>query len=289
MTDLGRRLIEEEEDMFVPPMVAQLPAFARGKTGFAKFAENCQYYYGQMTRTQKILAYATLALCGVGLILFAVFHRQIFALFGPFLESWRTMRFGSVILVLLMTVTSFPPFIGYTTVVTIAGILYGVWYGWLISAVTTVVASYLCFIVCRRYFVEAANRLAERNEVFSALSYTLQYDGMKLLWMIRMSPLSFSLSNTVLSSIHTVTPRNFVLATLWSTPKLFIHTFIGSRLSYIGDEHMDRTSVILNYISILAGVFFAAVSGWAIYKRTARRVEQIREEHSRLQRMGGEF
>lgn len=55
---------------------------------------------------------------------------------------------------------------------------------------------------------------------------TLDSDGLKLLWMIRMSPLPFSFSNAALSTIHTISPKNFAIATALSTPKVCLFGFV---------------------------------------------------------------
>ena len=58
-------------------------------------------------------------------ILFLVYNHQIFAWLAPVAKRWRDWRAGWVILWIATFVTAFPPMIGYSTCVTIAGFVYG--------------------------------------------------------------------------------------------------------------------------------------------------------------------
>lgn len=91
---------------------------------------------------------------------------------------------------------------------------------------------------------------------FAALSLTLKHDGIKLLWMIRLCPLPYSISNGAMSTFPTVSPSAFMLATAAATPKLLIQVWIGDRLSILAeadDQKMDPKVKLLNWFSIIFG------------------------------------
>ncbi|KAK9460800.1 uncharacterized protein V1516DRAFT_626233, partial [Lipomyces oligophaga] len=195
------------------------------------------------------------------------------------------LRGGTLILFLLILLTSFPPFMGYTTVITLAGLVYGLEKGWIISALSTVLSSYLCFVACRAYFFDFAQRLAHGNRNFEALALTLEHGGLNLLWLIRLSPLPFSFSNAALSTIHTITPHSFAIATALSTPKILIPVFIGSRLRTLGDDSVDTTAKIVNVLSIIVSGALAAGTGWIIYHRTTHRAQLLQAELERTREL----
>lgn len=58
-------------------------------------------------------------------ILFLVFSERIFAWLQPVAEKWKNLRGGWLILWALTFVTAFPPVIGYSTCLTLAGFVYG--------------------------------------------------------------------------------------------------------------------------------------------------------------------
>ena len=104
---------------------------------------------------------------------------------------------------------------------------------------------------------------------FEALSIVLQHDGLKLLVMIRLCPLPYSISNGAISTFPTVQPLMFALATAAATPKLLIAIFIGSRLAAIAKkgEKMDASTKAINWASIILGGVLGVLTGWLIYKR----------------------
>lgn len=115
------------------------------------------------------------------------------------------------------------------------------------------------------------HRLVAQDKRFEAFASVLKRDGVKLLIMIRLCPLPYSLSNGAISTFPTVTPRMFALSTVAATPKLIIPIFIGTRLAAIArsGEKMDASSKAINWISIIGGLIFGVVTGSLIYIKYA--------------------
>ena len=133
--------------------------------------------------------------------------------------------------------------------------------------------SLIAFIVSRTILSGFVNRLVANDSRFTALSLVLKHDGLKLLVMIRLCPLPYSLTNGAMSTFPTVKPLTYALATAIASPKLMIHVFIGSRLAVLAksNEKMDPTTKAINWASIIGGGILGAVTGWLIYKRTVAR------------------
>ncbi len=140
---------------------------------------------------------------------------------------------------------------------------------WFIAASATIAGSFCSFIVSRTLLSRFVHRLVESDTRFVALSLVLKHDGLKLLCMIRLCPLPYSISNGAMATFATVKPLSFTLATAIVTPKLLIHVFIGSRLAVIAKsgEKMDASTKAINWASIIGGGIFGAVTGWFIYQK----------------------
>lgn len=142
---------------------------------------------------------------------------------------------------------------------------------WLLYASGTVLGSTVSFVVSRTVLSRFVNRLMERDKRFAALALTLKYDGLKLLCMIRLCPLPYSICNGAVSTFPTVHPLMYGLATLIISPKLLVPAFIGSRLRLLtGDEGMSAVSKAINICSIVFTVGVGVFTGWYIYKRYRR-------------------
>ncbi|KAI9684086.1 MAG: Tlg2-vesicle protein [Trizodia sp. TS-e1964] len=239
----------------------------------------------KLTLLQKLLLAAALVLSLAAGILFLLFNQKIFEWLLPFAVKWRSWKSGWIISWLMVFFCAFPPLIGYSTSVTIAGFVFGFPNGWYIAASASVLGALFAFIISRTLLSSYVHRLIADDKRFAALALTLKHDGLQLLIMIRLCPLPYSLSNGAMSTFPTVHPLMFALATAISTPKLLIHVFIGSRLAIIAEkgEEMDTATTILNYASIVGGALLGAATGYFIYQRTMARSQQLEaEEQSQI-------
>lgn len=116
-----------------------------------------------------------------------------------------------------------------------------------------------------------------RDKRFEALALTLKHDGLKLLIMIRLCPLPYSLSNGAISTFPTITPLQFALANLIASPKLLIGLFIGSQLGGLAEDgaKMDTRTKVVSWISIIMGICIAFGTGWFMYVQTQARAKEL--------------
>jgi uncharacterized membrane protein YdjX (TVP38/TMEM64 family) len=233
-----------------------------------------------LTLLQRILVVFAAIIVNVFLVLFLIYNEKIFAYIAPAAKKWHDVRGGWTILWLMTFICAFPPLIGYSTTVSIAGFVYGFPNGWFIVASATVVGSLASFVASRTVLSNYVHRLVGKDKRFEALALTLKHDGLKILCMIRICPLPYSLSNAAMSTFPTVHPPSFALATAIASPKLLIHVFIGSRLAQIAENggKMDTGTKAINYASIIIGSIIGAVVGWWIYRKTIARARELEEE-----------
>ncbi|KAI9759640.1 MAG: intercellular trafficking and secretion [Chaenotheca gracillima] len=233
-----------------------------------------------MSPLQKVAAVVALLAMFVLGILFLVYNERFFAWLAPVAENWRNLRGGWLIIFVMIFICAFPPMIGYSTSMTIAGFVYGFPKGWIIVAVATVIGSFCAFITSRTIFSKYAERLVAGDKRFNALALTLKHDGLKLLVMIRLCPLPYSLSNGAMSTFPTVDPLMYALATAISTPRAMIPVFIGGRLGQLAETggKMDAKTRAINYISIAIGAIIAVAVAWFIYQKTMARARQLESE-----------
>ncbi|KAL2216003.1 hypothetical protein M432DRAFT_123707 [Thermoascus aurantiacus ATCC 26904] len=236
--------------------------------------------FARMTLLQKVGAVsAAIAAIALGLA-FMIFTGKIFHWLAPVAESWENSKLAYCILWICIFGVSFPPLVGWSTFGTVSGFIFGIWKGWLLYASATVVGSTCSFIVSRTILSRFVKRLMEHDKRFTALALTLKYDGLKLLCMIRLCPLPYSICNGAVSTFPTVHPLMYGLATAIVTPKLLVPAFIGSRLRVLSekDEQMSALSKAVNITSIIITVGIGIFTGWYIYRRTLARAKELEAE-----------
>ncbi|KAH1495892.1 hypothetical protein LV164_000309 [Aspergillus fumigatus] len=208
---------------------------------------------------------------------FMIFTGQVFFWLGPVAEKWEQSWLAFFVLWLCVFFVSFPPLVGWSTFGTISGFIYGIWKGWILYATATVLGSTCSFIVSRTILSKFVNRMMERDKRFAALALTLKYDGLKLLCMIRLCPLPYSVCNGAVSTFPTVHPLMYGLATALITPKLLVPAFIGSRIRILSEknEEMSAASKAVNICSIILTIGIGVFTGWYIYRRTLARAKEL--------------
>jgi uncharacterized membrane protein YdjX (TVP38/TMEM64 family) len=213
-------------------------------------------------------------------ILFLIYNEKIFGALAPAAKKWREIPGGFMILWALTFFSAFPPMIGYSSTITIAGFVYGFPNGWFVVATATVAGSLASFLASRTVLSAYVHKLVGADKRFEALALTLKHDGLKILCMIRFCPLPYSLSNAAMSTFPTVHPLSFALATAIASPKLLIHVFIGSRMAAIGEQggKMDTSTKIVNWASIIIGGTLGVAVGYIIYQKTISRAAELERE-----------
>ncbi|KAI9932849.1 Tlg2-vesicle protein [Aspergillus wentii] len=217
---------------------------------------------------------------------FMIFTGQVFIWVAPVAEKWEHSVLVFFILWLCVFFVSFPPLVGWSTFGTVAGYIFGVWKGWFLYASATVLGSICSFYVSRTILSKFVNRLMERDKRFAALALTLKYDGLKLLCMIRLCPLPYSICNGAVSTFPTVHPLTYGLATAIISPKLLVAAFIGSRLRILTEknEEMSTGSKAVNICSIIVTVCIGAFTGWTLAR--AKELEAKEREDIRRSQAG---
>lgn len=154
--------------------------------------------------------------CIVGwgiLILFIIFSGRLFEWFTSVAATWRDIPGGWILMMLVVSLTAFPPMIGYSTATTIAGFVYGFPLGWPIAAVGATLGSLGAFMAARTVLSGYVERMVGHDKRFIALGQVLRRDGIWYLTGIRFCPLPFSLSNGFLATIPTISPLAFFIST----------------------------------------------------------------------------
>lgn len=235
--------------------------------------------FERLTPLQRALAGVAGVVLFVLTVLFLIYSHRIFGALKPVAEGWREMRGGWAIVWLMTFCTAFPPVIGYSSTITVAGFVFGFPGGWPIVASATVAGSAAAFLTSRTIFSSYVDRLVGADRRFVALGQVLRHDGLLVLAGIRFCPLPYSLSNGFLATIPNINPLRFAAATALATPKLLVHVFIGSRLAQLAeDDDMSTGDKIINYMSMLVGGLLGMGIGLFVYRRTMARAEELARE-----------
>jgi len=110
----------------------------------AKLQRRAYGIYRKLSLLQLVLLAAAALVSFVLSILFLVYNERIFGWLAPIAQKWRDLPAGWLILFVATFAVSFPPLIGYSSCVTLAGFVYGFPTGFVLSALCLILANSHC-------------------------------------------------------------------------------------------------------------------------------------------------
>ncbi|KAH9843895.1 Golgi apparatus membrane protein TVP38 [Rhodofomes roseus] len=187
--------------------------------------------------------------------------------------------YGSLILLSVLVVISFPPCIGHSTVCTLCGFAYGL-KGFPLAAGGSLLGSALCFTVLRFLFSRKLHQWSASNEKWQALEIVVDAKGLPLITLIRASPFPpWVYSNALFASIRAVALWQFCIATFATFPKVALLVFVGSRLAALSDgetrNHMDTSTKWLNVGLSVGGLLLGMTASVIVYRAMQAEIRRL--------------
>ncbi|WVF65529.1 hypothetical protein IAT40_000257 [Kwoniella sp. CBS 6097] len=185
---------------------------------------------------------------------------------------------GMVLCCLISILSSHPPLFGFMGSLTLIGFTYGVWPGFLLSFISSMLGAGLSFISVRTFFLGYISK----NDKWDAFGHVMRAKGLPLIIMIRYCPIPWNIGNGLFASIESVKFWQFMLANLLIQPRLLIPVFIGSRLTSLASDVHDPLQTWLNLLSIGISTTISLVTGIVIYRLTLEQMRKLKNEEGEL-------
>ncbi|OCF35588.1 hypothetical protein I316_02643 [Kwoniella heveanensis BCC8398] len=185
---------------------------------------------------------------------------------------------GMVLCCLFSILSSHPPLFGFMGSLTLIGFTYGVWPGFLLSFISSMLGAGLSFLSVRAFFLGYISK----NDKWDAFGHVMRAKGLPLVIMIRYCPIPWNIGNGLFASIESVKFWQFMLANLLIQPRLLIPVFIGSRLTSLASDVHDPLQTWLNLLSIAISTTISLVTGIVIYRLTLEQMRKLKNEEGEL-------
>lgn len=183
-----------------------------------------------MTKTAKFsLAILLLAILAVALVLLPV--REWTVSIVTWIRSLGSLGVAVYAIVYMLSpVVMFPA----SLLTLAAGFLYGPWWGTLLVSPASVAGSTLAFLIGRTVARERVKRRIESNARFSAIDAAVEKSGLKVVFLLRLSPIfPFTLLNYALG-LTRVRLRDYILGSFFGMlPGTFLYVYLGSSVANV--------------------------------------------------------
>ncbi|CAI1558744.1 hypothetical protein SEUBUCD646_0K03030 [Saccharomyces eubayanus] len=246
---------------------------------FRKNAQKVQLYFYSLRVWQQILIILFGIMVMIMGVLLLVFHNTILHKVVVTSNDLREKMSTHFILIVLLFFVAFPPMIGYSLLSTTTGLIYGVSFeGWITLAFGSVTGSIVSFIVFKTILHSRAEKLVHLNKRFEALASILQENNSYwILALLRLCPFPYSLTNGAIAGVYGISVRNFTIANILTTPKLFIYLFIGSRIKSLAESE-STGSRVFDLLSILVTLIILTLTAWLLYFKTKKRYLELQNQ-----------
>ncbi|KAL0247757.1 hypothetical protein I308_103835 [Cryptococcus tetragattii IND107] len=194
--------------------------------------------------------------------------------FNSLALSVKDMGWKGVVLCNVFAIlSSHPPLFGFMPTLTLIGFVYGIWPGFLIAGIASMLGAGIAFLSVRSFFLG----VFKKNDKWEAFGHVMRTKGLPLVIMIRYCPVPWGVSNGLFASIESVKFWHFMVANLMIQPKLLLYVFIGSRLTSLASDSAahDPLRFWLNLISIVVSVCVSIATGVIIYRLTLQQMRKL--------------
>ncbi|GEQ67482.1 hypothetical protein JCM33374_g1147 [Metschnikowia sp. JCM 33374] len=248
---------------------------------FSDLGQNSVNWYNSQPKTKKAL-YTVGAIVGlVAAIMLLIFHNYLITGMVEVSDLIRNSKYGGAALFVAIFFVGFPPLLGFSALSMLCGMVYGFPGGWPLLAAASITGSFASFMVFRYFLRNQAESLVARNEKFRAFSEILKEDAsLFLLILLRLCPLPYSLSNGALAAIPNLPATTYLLASFITSPKMFMHVFIGHTIKNLGDSERPTSAKVLDVFSIILTGCAVSLASLIIYKRMQQKLDSYHERDS---------
>ncbi|KAG0320635.1 Tlg2-vesicle protein, partial [Podila horticola] len=171
-------------------------------------------------------------------------------------------------------------FESYGVVTMIAGFCFGFPKGFIPCFVGDILGASAGFWLYRLAFSGYIRRKFQDDVEYQELTKAVDKDGFYILFLIRLSSFPFALLNAIFGAMTNVPYWKFIVATILSTPRLFLPIYIGHNISNLADPEIKGTDRTLKWIGNIAGLVIALAVGYYIYRHTTQRIHWINVQYA---------
>jgi uncharacterized membrane protein YdjX (TVP38/TMEM64 family) len=189
---------------------------------------------------------------------------------------------GISVFIILLSVVSFPPLIGFSSLCIMIGIVYGFSGYWMIT-ITSSIMSTVSLCTFKYFFKDTSRRIIDSNERLELFVSVIKdesttfFEEVFILTLMKLCPLPYSITNGGLGCVPHLSPVAFFIACIICSPKYFIQLFLGIQLRKIGSIDKDSSKKTTDLIIILVTTLSFAILSMLLYKRLQKKIQKRAE------------
>jgi uncharacterized membrane protein YdjX (TVP38/TMEM64 family) len=221
--------------------------------------------------------------CAIGAAILTVLFLLIHFMkpFMPDLREWvKSLGLWGPLVYCLIFIVLTSIFFPESILAIAAGTLFGFWMGILWVVVAGTIGAMLIFFIGRKVFYSPVRKQLQKHPKLMAFDEAAGKEGFRLMFLLRLSPLNYSLLCYVLS-VSSAKFRPYVLACLGMFPGNVSTVYFGYTARHVTEVAAHQTSASwVKEVSIYAGLGFAILASAVVARIAMRAVKKMQDTPS---------
>lgn len=210
----------------------------------------------------KYLHWWIMLIVVIALVAFTtIYHKQIVDWLTPISKKVTTVGWGWIIPVAILFVISFPPLFGHEIVLILVGLVYGLWIGFGIAALGTLLGEIGNFYAFKSCLRSTAASYERKNIHYACMAEMVRNGGFWVMFLARLSAIPGHFTTAVFATVG-MNIFIFTLAAILALPKQLLIVYLGVAIKNSGAGTEDTKSKVIKYV-VLAISFIITV--WTAY------------------------
>lgn len=195
-----------------------------------------------------------------------IYHKQIVDWLTPISKKVTTVAWGWIIPVAILFVISFPPLFGHEIVLILVGLVYGIWIGFGIAALGTLLGEIGNFYAFKHCLRSMASGYERKNIHYACMAEMVRDGGFWVMFLARLSAIPGHFTTAVFATVG-MNIFIFTFAAILALPKQLLIVYLGVAIKNSGNGTEDTKSKIIKYVVLVISFVITVWTAYWLYQK----------------------
>ncbi|PWZ02747.1 hypothetical protein BCV70DRAFT_154895 [Testicularia cyperi] len=195
-----------------------------------------------------------------------IYHQQIVDWLTPISKKVTTVAWGWIIPVAILFIISFPPLFGHEIVLILVGLVYGIWIGFGIASLGTLLGEIGNFYAFKHCLRSTAAKYERKNVHYACMAEMVREGGFWVMFLARLSAIPGHFTTAVFATVG-MNVFIFTFAAILALPKQLLIVYLGVAIKNSGNGQEDTKSKIIKYVVLAISFIITVWTAYWLYQR----------------------
>ncbi|KAJ9476902.1 Golgi apparatus membrane protein TVP38 [Pseudozyma hubeiensis] len=195
-----------------------------------------------------------------------IYHKQIVDWLTPISKKVTTVAWGWIIPVAILFIISFPPLFGHEIVLILVGLVYGIWIGFGIASLGTLLGEIGNFYAFKHCLRSMASNYEKKNIHYACMAEMVRDGGFWVMFLARLSAIPGHFTTAVFATVG-MNIFVFTFAAVLALPKQLLIVYLGVAIKNSGTGTEDTKSKVIKYVVLVISFIITVWTAYWLYQK----------------------